>query len=73
MVPSAGYTRDQLNDLEKTLNSVNADVIINASPSSIARSLKLNKPVVNVVWSLKVVEGPTVPELVDEFLARVKR
>jgi predicted GTPase len=73
VVPSAGYTRDQLNDLEKTLNSVNADVIINASPSSIARSLKLNKPVVNVVWSLKVVEGPTVPELVDEFLARVKR
>jgi predicted GTPase len=73
VLPSAGYTQGQLKDLESTLNSAEADVIVNASPINIASILRLNKPVVNVVWNLKVVEGPTIPELVDEFLAKSKR
>ena len=73
VVPSTGYTPEQLRDLEETLNRINADIIINASPSNLATLLKLNKPVVNVTWSLKVVEGPTVKEMVDEFLAKAGR
>jgi predicted GTPase len=73
VVPSTGYTPEQLRDLEETLNRIDADIIINASPSNLAALLKLNKPVVNVTWSLKVVEGPTVKEMVDEFLAKAGR
>ncbi len=73
VLPSAGYTQGQLKDLESTLNSAEVDVIVNASPINIASILRLNKPVVNVVWNLKVVEGPTIPKLVDEFLAKSKR
>lgn len=73
VVPSTGYTPEQLRDLEETLNRINADIIINASPSNLVALLKLNKPVVNVTWSLKVVEGPTVKEMVDEFLAKAGR
>jgi predicted GTPase len=73
VVPSTGYTPEQLRDLEETLNRVDADIIINASPSNLAALLKLNKPVVNVTWSLKIIEGPTVKEMVDEFLAKASR
>ena len=71
VLPSAGYTQSQLRDLENTLNNAEAEVIVNASPINIASTLKLNKPVVNVMWSLKIVEGPTIAELVNEFLARI--
>jgi len=72
VVPSTGYTREQLRDLEETLNRVEADVIVNGSPVDLARILRLNKPVVNVKYRIRIVRGPSLEDLVDMFLERVK-
>ncbi len=72
VVPSTGYTPSQLRDLEETLNSVPADVIVSGTPIDLERLLNLNKPVVKVRFAVKIVEGPTLEELVDMFLERVK-
>ena len=72
VVPSTGYNARQMKDLEETLNRVNADIIINGSPVDLGRVLRLNKPVVNVRYRIKVVNGPSIEELVEMFLERVK-
>ncbi|MCE4604570.1 MAG: cyclic 2,3-diphosphoglycerate synthase [Aeropyrum sp.] len=72
VVPSTGYNRSQLKDLEDTLNSVPADAIVSGTPIDIERLLSLDKPVVKVRYRLKILEGPSLSEIVDMFLDRVK-
>ncbi len=72
VVPSTGYAPEQLRDLEKTLNSIDADVVVLGTPADISKLIRINKPVVRVSYELKIVEGPSVKELVDEFLEKAK-
>ena len=45
--PAMGYTTKQLQDLEKTINNVTVDVVLNGSPIDLKRLLpNINKPVV---------------------------
>jgi len=71
VIPTLGYTPDQIKDLEDTLNSIPADAIISSSPIDIERVLNLNKPVIKVRYRVKIVEGPTLNDIVEDFLSRV--
>lgn len=73
VLPSLGYTPEQRRDLEETIKRVDADVVLLATPAKIERVIKIDKPTVRVGWRLKVVEGPTVPELIDLFLEEIRR
>ncbi len=70
VVPSTGYTQKQLKDLEETLKRVPADIIVIASTARIENMIEFNKPYVRVSYELKILEGPTVKELVDRLLER---
>ena len=70
VLPSTGYTPEQLRDLEETVKRVPADVVVLGTPADITRLITIDKPVVKVRWELKVVEGPTIPEMIAEFLER---
>ncbi len=71
VVPSTGYTKEQLRDLEETIRRADADVVIIGSPADISKVIKIDKPVVKVRWELKIIEGPTIKDIVNEFLERV--
>jgi len=73
VVPSTGYTPEQIRDLEETLKSIPADVIVSGTPISLDRLVRVNKPIVQVRYEIRVVEGPTIEELVEEFLERASR
>lgn len=68
VLPSLGYTEEQKRDLEETIRRADADLVLLATPAKIERVVKIDKPIARVSWRLKVVEGPTVKELVDRFL-----
>ncbi|MEM4514113.1 MAG: cyclic 2,3-diphosphoglycerate synthase [Ignisphaera sp.] len=70
VVPSLGYTEEQLKHLEQMLNEIDADAVLIATPAKLDRILSINKPIVRVTWDLIVVEGPTIKDLMDEFLSR---
>jgi predicted GTPase len=70
VVPSTGYTPEQIRDLEETLNRTPADVVVIASPARVEKMLKLDKPHVRVSFELKILEGPTVQEMIDRLLER---
>ncbi len=73
VLPSLGYTPDQRRDLEETIKRVEADLVLLATPARIERVVKIDKPTVRVFWRLKVLEGPTVRDIVNLFLERIKQ
>ncbi|MFH1436905.1 MAG: cyclic 2,3-diphosphoglycerate synthase [Pseudomonadota bacterium] len=70
IVPALGYSGQQMKDLEETLNRIEADVILSATPADLNGLLKLNKPVVNVYYELKDPYTPSLSARLDEFLEK---
>ena len=72
VVPSTGYSPQQIKDLEETLNAVPADVIVAGTPIKLERLVKVNKPIVQVKYDIKIIEGPTIADMINTFLDRAK-
>ncbi len=73
VLPSIGYTHKQLEDLKNTINSIDCDVIILGTPINLDQIIKVNKPVVHTFYELKIIEGPSIKEIVDMFLEKINR
>ncbi|MEM1675152.1 MAG: GTPase, partial [Desulfurococcaceae archaeon] len=72
VLPSMGYRSDQLMELQEVINSTPADVVVLGTPSNLARLIKINKPVVRVKFRIKIIEGPSIEEIVNEFLEKTR-
>lgn len=53
VLPALGYSKKQIKELEKTINKVPCDYIVDATPANIQRLIKVNKQVINVTYELK--------------------
>ncbi len=53
VLPAMGYSKNQIKELEKTINRIKCDVVIDGSPVNLAKLIKSNKPIVNVDYVLK--------------------
>lgn len=73
VLPSLGYTEEQKRDLEETIARADVDVVIIGTPARIEDVIRIAKPVARVKWELKILEGPSVKEIVDAFFERIKR
>ncbi|MEO0076075.1 MAG: cyclic 2,3-diphosphoglycerate synthase [candidate division WOR-3 bacterium] len=71
-LPALGYSQEQIKELEDTINNTPADIVIEATPVNLTRVLKVNKPIVNVEYSLKEISKPDLKEIITEFLAQKK-
>lgn len=71
VLPSTGYTPEQLRDLEETIRRIDADAVVLGTPADLTRLIKIDKPVARVRWELVIREGPTIKEMIDEFLEKV--
>jgi len=66
-LPALGYSPTQIQELEETINNTPADLVITATPINLSRVLKVNKPIVNVEYSLKEISKPDLKEIITEF------
>ncbi len=73
VLPSTGYSPSQLRDLEETLRRIPADAVVLGTPSDISRLIRIDKPVARVSFHVKIVEGPSIKDMVEEFLERARR
>ncbi|MET1101643.1 MAG: cyclic 2,3-diphosphoglycerate synthase [Pyrodictiaceae archaeon] len=73
IVPTTGYNSEQLRDLEETINSIPADAVILATPAALEEMIRINKPYVKVTYELVVRDGPSIREIVDEFMEKASR
>jgi predicted GTPase len=73
LVPALGYSKEQIAELEATLNAVPADVVLAGTPINLGRLLKLDKPVVRVRYETEQVSGFPLGELLRPIRDRARR
>ncbi|GIU72675.1 MAG: GTPase [Candidatus Nitrosocaldaceae archaeon] len=70
VLPTSGYSYKQLQDLEDTINSIEADLIIAATPADLSRRMKIDKPIVKVEFRI---EGYDYEQFVDYIRRWLKK
>ena len=60
-----GYGRAQIRDLEATLNTVDADLVLSATPIDLTRVLTVNKPITRVHYELAEAGGPPLRDVIE--------
>ncbi len=69
ILPAMGYGKKQLHDLERTIQNVECDGVIIATPIDLSREIKINKPFTRVYYSLQEVGDPKLDKILDNFLS----
>jgi predicted GTPase len=68
LLPAMGYGKQQLHDLEETINNTSCDSVIIATPIDLNRIIKINKPSTRVFYDLQEIGKPDLSEVIDKFL-----
>jgi predicted GTPase len=69
-LPAMGYSKQQIKDLETTINRAKCKVVISATPTDLTRILKANKPIINVKYELSP-RGGGLNQVLDKFVRGV--
>jgi predicted GTPase len=72
LLPAMGYSEQQLNDLEETINKADCDSVIIGTPIDLSRIININKPYTRVHYELKEVGSPNLDEILDDFIKHHK-
>jgi predicted GTPase len=68
ILPALGYYPEQLRDLEATINAVPADLVVSATPFSLDRLVKIDKPFVQVAYEMSERGEPRLSDVIRRFL-----
>jgi predicted GTPase len=68
LVPAMGYSKAQIRDLQATLDAVDADLVLSATPIDLTRILTIDKPVTRVRYELEQLDGPPLVELLEPIM-----
>jgi predicted GTPase len=68
LLPAMGYGQEQVAELEETINAVDCDLVLAATPIDLRRLIDVRHPVDRVRYELQVIGRPTLEEiLADTF------
>lgn len=63
LLPAMGYSPLQIRELEATINSTPADVLVVATPVDLRRVMQVNKPIVRVTYELRELTKPDLSDV----------
>jgi predicted GTPase len=66
LLPAMGYSDQQLRDLETTINSSGAEVVVIGTPMDLRRIVKITLPAVQVRYDLQEIGHPTLEDVLRE-------
>lgn len=66
LLPAMGYDKQQIKDLEETINRVDCDTVIIGTPINLNRIININKQAVRVTYELDEIGTPTLKEVLNE-------
>ncbi|MGB5924875.1 MAG: cyclic 2,3-diphosphoglycerate synthase [Dehalococcoidia bacterium] len=67
ILPAIGYSTRQLEHLEATINRVDCDAVMVATPIDLSRIIDMRKPHTRVSYELQEVGSPNLEEILSEF------
>ncbi|MFC1838086.1 cyclic 2,3-diphosphoglycerate synthase [Thermodesulfobacteriota bacterium] len=68
VLPAMGYSRDQINDLESTINNVDCDLVLFATPIQLKKILSIDKPAIRVRYEYQDHNHPILEDVLLELL-----
>ncbi len=63
LLPAVGYGKEQIGDLEETINATPCDAVVIGTPIDLRQALRLNKPAVRVRYELQEVGKPNLEDV----------
>ncbi len=72
VLPALGYDQEQLDALEATINAVDADLVVIATPCNLADLIDIDKPVARVRYEFAEAGEPALSAYVEDFLREQK-
>ncbi len=67
ILPAMGYGDKQIRELEKTIDAIDCDLVIAATPIDLTRILKIKRPAVRVGYELQEIGTPTLDDVLAKF------
>ncbi len=68
LLPAMGYGRQQVKDLEDTINRTECDIVVSATPINLNKIVKVNKTIVNVAYELEEIGYPKLIDVLEDFI-----
>ncbi len=69
LLPAMGYSKQQIKDLEETINGTECDLVLSATPIDLTALIAINKPIVRITYEYKDNSMPTLEDIIKENLA----
>lgn len=67
LLPAMGYSREQIHDLQETINKTECDTVIIGTPINLLRLIKIDKPAVRITYELDEITQPNLRTLLRKF------
>lgn len=71
VLPAMGYSPQQINDLETTINHTECDSVIIGTPIDLQRLININKPSTRVYYDLEEIGEPKLEGVLNKFLSNL--
>ncbi len=72
VLPAMGYGKQQLQDLETTINNTECDAVIIGTPIDLNRIIKIKKPSTRVYYNLQEIGRPDLTGVLGDFIKKHK-
>ncbi|KAA0009538.1 MAG: GTPase [Thermoplasmata archaeon] len=72
VLPAMGYGKEQIKELEETINRCDADIVVSGTPIDLNRIINVDKPIVRVRYGVGKETEKELERIVEEFLSEVK-
>jgi len=72
LLPAMGYGDEQMSDLAATIERVDCDSVVIATPIDLSRVIKINKPSTRVEYSLQEIGHPDMEDVLKDIITKVK-
>jgi len=70
ILPAMGYGKQQIKELEETINSADCDLVLAGTPIDLTRIINVNKPVVRVRYGVDKDSEKEMEKILNEFLEK---
>jgi predicted GTPase len=67
VLPAMGYGEKQTRELAKTIEAIDCDLVVSATPIDITRVIKVGKPILRVGYELAEIGTPTLKDVLKKF------
>jgi predicted GTPase len=67
VLPAMGYGKEQIAELSKTIDQVECDLVIGATPIDLGRLIQSNKKILRVTYNLEEMGKPDLKEILKDY------